>query len=486
MNVYRLVGFAGLLLLVGGHTLRGGLIPALSAQNVRILVSDPLPLRNDYGYEIIGRIRDRILLFRDRADDFEVQAFDNNMRASWSRVLEDLDKNGVQILSIIGRQDAFYVVFKQRRRGTAYLRVYKYDAGASLIDSATVKTYGDRVLVSPELDLYQSEDRSCIVVTNMAERGRMETTCFRLDPVEVLWDKLLLLDDVYHDTNIRGMVVSNEGRFFMVTEWNNRRSRLGNHEYQVLCVSQDTSYILRVPLSDFLTVDAKFVFDNRHQALVGSGFYADRTRDRANGAFFLRIPLGGEVTLRYEAFSDRFISVLRRKDVSEDTRGIPNTLPRQLILRQDGGALLVAELYHEIQRGSLAGRGMWRDGMRMVVDYYYDDVLLIAFNPDGTAHWMTALHKKQYSQDDDAIFSSFCLLLTPERLHFLFNDEIKYENTCSEYIVSPLGDFDRNSLLSTYGQNLRVRFRDALQLNASECIAPSEFRNKLRLVLIRF
>ena len=30
------------------------------------------------------------------------------------------------------------------------------------------------------------------------------------------------------------------------------------------------------------------------------------------------------------------------------------------------------------------------------------------------------------------------------------------------------------------------RFRDAMQLNANECLVPSEFRNKLRLVLLKF
>lgn len=464
----------------------GAALAQTSAQNRRIFVSDALALRNDYGYEIIGRMRDRILLFRDKAEDFEIQAFDNSMRLVWNRVLDDIEKSGVQILAVIGGPETFSVVFKQRRRSTVHLRVHKYDAGATRVDSITLKTYGERVFVTPELDLFRSEDRNCIVVANMAERGRMETTCFRLDRLEVLWEKLLLLDDVYHDTNIRGMEVSNTGDFFMITEWNNRRSRLGAHEYQILHVNADTNRIIRVPLPDFLTVDVKFTFDNLHQTLVGGGLYAERNRDRANGVFYVRAPLRGNPAVRYESFSDRVISALRKKDVADDTRGIPYATVKQIILRQDGGALLVAELFHEIQRGTLAGRGIWRDGMRLVMDYYYDDLLLITLNPDGSAHWMTVLHKKQYSQDDDAIFSSFCLLRASDRIHFLFNDEVKYENTCSEYVVSPLGEFDRNSLLNTYGQNLRLRFRDALQLNANECVVPSEFRNKLRLVLIKF
>jgi hypothetical protein len=33
---------------------------------------------------------------------------------------------------------------------------------------------------------------------------------------------------------------------------------------------------------------------------------------------------------------------------------------------------------------------------------------------------------------------------------------------------------------------LRLRFRDAIQLSSTETLVPSEFRNKLRLVLIRY
>jgi hypothetical protein len=70
------------------------------------MVSDPLSIRNDYGYELIGRMRDRILLFRDKFSEFEVQAFDNQMHLSWSKELDDLDRRGIQIVAVVpGRND---------------------------------------------------------------------------------------------------------------------------------------------------------------------------------------------------------------------------------------------------------------------------------------------------------------------------------------------------------------------------------------------
>ncbi|MCB0576908.1 MAG: hypothetical protein KDC61_20280, partial [Saprospiraceae bacterium] len=92
-----------------------------SAQSM--LVSDAISIRNDYGYEIVGRLRDRILLFRDKYDEFEVQAFDNQLHMSWSREIEDLQKRGVQILSVIGGKNDFSIVHKVRRRSRVVLRV---------------------------------------------------------------------------------------------------------------------------------------------------------------------------------------------------------------------------------------------------------------------------------------------------------------------------------------------------------------------------
>lgn len=462
------------------------LISPVFAQNMSI--SEGLSIRNDYGYEIIGRLRDRILLFRDKYDDFEVQAYDNQMHPVWNKELEGLEKRGIQIIAVLGGKNDFSIVYKLRRRGYTTLKVHKYDPGASLIDTMTVKDYGDRIFNAPNLAYISSDDKNCVAVYNTIEPGKIEITCFRLDKMQVLWDKIFLFESNFDEANGQAMTLGNNGEFFLVHEKNNRKSRIEEHQYEIIFVNTMGEKRVVVRMPDFLTGDTHFVYDNLNHRLVGAGLYAEKNRDRVNGTFYLSVAAhdASNNTLRYEPFDDKLISILRRKDVADDTKGITDATINQLVLRQDGGVLLVAERKHEIMRGAAAGRGFWRDGMRMVVDYYYDDFFLVAMQPNGQAQWKTVLHKKQYSQDDDGTFSSFFTLRSSDALRFLFNDEIKYENTCSEYVISPLGDFDRNNLLNTEGQNLRLRFRDALQISTSECLVPSEFRNKLRLVLLQY
>ncbi len=459
--------------------------PQLSSQNV--LVSEGLSIRNDYGYEIIGRLRDRILLFRDRFNEFEVQAFDNQMRLVWSKELSDLDRKGMQVLAVVPGRNDFSVVYKVRRRSNTVLRIHKYDPGAMLIDSMTVKNYGERMFNPPVLDVVKSDDRNAIVVYNSSERGKLELVCARVDKMQVSWDKTLMLEEEYDEDRVKDMVVSNGGDYFIITEHSNRKSKLENHHFEVLRVNAHGDHLRRIALRDFLTTDVRFAYDNLNQCLVAGGLFGEKSNDRSNGSFFLRVgATESSDVVRYEAFEDKFMSILRRKDVEDDSRGLLDAKVGQIMVRQDGGLVMIAERQHEVLRGSAAGRGFWRDGVRSIVDFYYDDMFAIGMLPDGHIHWKTVLHKRQYSQDDDGTFSSYFLFKNADRLRFLFNDEIKYDNSCSEYVLTPSGAFDRNSLPLAISQNLRLRFRDGLQISASECLIPSELRNKLKLVLVQY
>ncbi len=66
----------------------------------------------------------------------------------------------------------------------------------------------------------------------------------------------------------------------------------------------------------------------------------------------------------------------------------------------------------------------------------------------------------------------------------IFNDEIKFENTVSEYVLRGTGQFDRNSILSTENLQLRLRFREGVQTSPERILVPSERRGRLRIARI--
>ena len=478
-----------------GYCIRVLLIPvftilafAASAQNIK--VSEPLVIRNDYGYELIGRLRDRILLLRDKNEGFEIQAYDNQMRPSWNRELEEFDRKNTTLLASSSGDDDFNLIYTVRKRGISYLRVSQYNPGAALKDSIALRTYNERSFLPPDLHVLRSENRKVMAVYNAPKPRMLEIICFRLDTLKVLWEQTIEFEQDFQESQLKSLLLSDAGQVHLVSEFNNRKGKIEDHTIQVSSILGAGKVVIsKAGLPDFLVHSVNFTFDNINKRVLGAGLGSEKTRERADGAFFVSVKPGDSVRVKplYTPFDEQFISILRRKDV-ETTKGIDDGDVVHLIPREDGGGIMIVERNHEVMRGTGGtGRGLLRDGntARSIIDYYFDDMFVINFQPDGAVQWKTVLHKKQYSQDDDATFSSFFLMRAHDRLHFLFNDEVKYENSCSEYIVTPVGDFDRNTLLNTAQKNLRLRFRDALQLNASECLIPSEFRNRLRLVLVR-
>lgn len=474
MRFFRLF----LLLLMVSHEVTGQ----------RITISEPLSIRNDYGYELLGRIKDRILVFRDRFDNFEIQAFDLELRATWNRELEDLEKRKAKVLAVIPGKNDFSIVYVERGKGKYMVRIHKYDPAAILIDTATIKTYSERVFSPPEPELLKSEDRNTIAIYNSTEREVVEIACFRIDQMKLLWDTNTFIEKFSGERNVAHRSVSNEGDVYLVTEYENRKGKIEAHRFQLLRTGVSPEVLRDIAFPDALTSDVKFVIDQQRQVLTGAGLWADKNKERANGVFFIRFDPNtqGNDLLVKTPFDEQFVSVLKSKDIAEgDVKGIEDADVAQLILREDGGVALIAEQHYEIQRGATGSSRFTRD-MRLIVDYYYDDVFLVSFSPEGVVQWRTILHKKQYSQDDEAIYSSWFLLRGRNEMQLMFNDEIRYENTCSSYEVSATGRFDRSNLLNTADQGLRLRFRDGIQLSANECIIPSEFRSRLKLVAIRF
>lgn len=466
-------------------------IPALfllayAAIAQKIIVSEDLPLRNDQGYQVIGELKGNLLLFRDKSNNFEIQGFDKKMRLSWTKEIE-LDKRYPKVLDILPANDYFTLFYRFRNKSHTILKAHRYDPGANLMDSAVVFDFGF-LFFTPEFEVKFSEDKTKALVYYLEDFKTIKAFSFDVPSMRLLWNQAVVPDDFVFNKEFFQVTVNNDGDMYFIVDRENQRSKKEEHLLEMvkygLGLSNPISF--KVPMEGRLTYDVTINYDNRNDRFVAAGLYTDKNPARAEGQFTLNFDFSNpaDYTLHFGAFPDNLVQDLMGKEADKN-----NTLTdieiREIILRQDGGTLLVGERNKEYERRSSA-RMISDQRIRFSVDYYFDDLFVIATHPDGKYHWHTVLHKKQYSQDDDGIFSSYFLMRNPSKLRFVFNDEIKFENTVSEYTLDPLGKPDRNSLLNTENLDIKMRFRDALQIGPSEFIAPSERRSMLKLVKISY
>ncbi|MEM6878007.1 MAG: hypothetical protein AAF544_05590 [Bacteroidota bacterium] len=460
-----------------------------SLQAQTLTLSEEINIRADTEYHLIGKLGGRSLLLQDRGTKFFVTAYDRRMRESWEKELELRGRN-VRLIDMVSTPQDFKLIYLYREKGHIHLQVDSYDPAANIRDSVTLADIGFS-LNTPNYLSVQSEDHSKSLIILYNEQSRFTAFSVDLDNMELIRRSLIQPDDFFFDQSFLQAEIADDGNSFIITERNNFLSRRKEHKFELFVLPYDTTYssgLSNIPLGDSLTYDVYFKYDNLNNRLVGGGLFTERDISRAEGYFYFYYEPSkpAEHTLVFKGFEQDLINSIeggRRRN----REGIEELAVRDLVLRRDGGILLITERNRQFERRSTANQVQIVNSFnRPLVDYHYDEMLILSVHPDGDLHWDKVLHKRQYSQDDGGAFSSFFLVRTPQRLRFLFNDEIRQENTVSEYVLDGYGESDRNSLFHTRDLDLRLRFRDGKQVAANELIIPSERRNKLRLVTMTY
>lgn len=454
-----------------------------------VTVSEPLTVRNETNYDVIGNLFGNILIFRNEESDFKVQAFDEHLQMTWEKEL-DTDKKKADLLGVVSTLTDFTFFYHFRHKGEIIAKAQKYDAGANMIDSAEVKNFG-RLFYTPNFNVIRSDDKSKTLIYYFEDGKKIISYCFDNEKMKLLWEKTLIPDDIIINRDFAQLLLDNDGNMHLILEKNNRKFKQEEHHFEIFEYGERNDFNLHrytIHMQEKLTYDSFFEFDNLNERLLAGGLFYHENRIYAEGYFYLNILTTNpdEHLLKFQSFEDDFVATLREKQGVKN-KGIPEAEVREIVLRRDGGMILIGELSREIERNRSATAGYYgRSGALSMVDYYHDDLFVISIHPTGEEHWKNILHKKQYSQDDDAMYSSYFLLKTPTALRMIFNDEIKMENTVSEYVLTGNGEFDRNAVMSTESQRLRLRFRDAVQVAANEMLVPSENRSQLKLVRVTY
>ncbi len=449
-----------------------------------ITISEDLPLRNDFAYTLLGWVNHNLLLFRDKGNQFFIQAFDEDLHLKWERQIYLGDRKA-DIIGMLAHEDRFHIIYGLRDRGLYRLHHRSYAHDVSLIDSSLIEVISD-VFTTPRMSFSVSEDKSKILL-NQDDNTGIQLYSYDLHQRSLLWKTNIRFVGTSLRRDFRSLQISNAGEFFLTLQPDRFLQKIQSLE--VFCSVGGTGEVRRetITLGDVQVYDVYPSFDNVNQNLMITGMYSDRNSARALGFYFVRYQPGVPFTVQLLPFDETLLAEVHGREVSV-SRGLSDFNIQQVAIRQDGGVVIIAELNKEFSRRSSLpmrrdngtfARGGW-------IDYYFEDLILFAIHPDGTPHWKKVLRKRQYSQDDDAIYSSFFLFKTPARLRFLFNDEIKQENTVGGYEVTGTGYVERKTVFNTDYQRLKLRFKDGLQVAYNECIVPSERNNRLNLVRIRY
>lgn len=313
-------------------------------------------------------------------------------------------------------------------------------------------------------DLALSRDSSKVLIYNGLPYKKNEPERFTLrvfdDQMQELWTRDIALpynDNVFEIEEYR---VDKEGNVYIlgiVYKDGNRLQRRGQptYGYTVIAYLNDGTekQEYRIELEDRFITDLTFRVANDGN-LVCSGFYSDRGTISIKGTYFLRMNAKTKeiYNVNYKAFDLDFLTFnmnqgQKRRAERNERSGNENRAPElarfsldELIMRTDGGAVLVAEQYYVYQQnfdrnfgydpfwGNRWGRwGRWGNPYGVGNNqtnffYHYNDILIINIKPNGEIEWASRIPKRQETMNDAGYYSSYSMATVRDRFYFIYND----------------------------------------------------------------
>lgn len=444
-------------------------------------------LTNSTKYHIIGDIDGVVMALFDNNGRYKIRGFDETMNEKWEKKIE-FEKKTARIVGIVSSKKNISVFYKYKKKGRVHLRMREFNNELKMIDSCLVKLYSRRTF-SPNPVLHYSKNKKKMMFLSAKDEKIIDIVSFDMTTKKKIIDIVLQPKRFEYRTDFLDVVVSNKGAVHLIAHKDNKRSKREKSRLELISISEDKQYrTYAISLKNNLWYDIDFSYDNINNRLLLSGFYSHKTTTTGHGVFYGSIDLTNEKeqTLTFTPFDKKYLSLLLGKNIKKNV-GFGDVDVQQILPRRDGGLLLIAERNQQYIRGYNDGSLSARDlGDNTQIDYFFNEILLFSFHPSGEIHWKEILHKKQYSNDDKAAFSSYFLFQNSSNLRLLYNDKVQKGGSVFEYTVSVKGELDRKSLFNTEKEKLMLRIRDAVQTSIKTIIVPSERRNFVRFIKLTF
>jgi hypothetical protein len=460
-------------------------------QGQQVIVSSEISLRNDVAYELLGRIEDEIILYQDKGNEKKILLFDKFLEFQSERFLKLEDKRPV-VYEVVNMDTAFCLLYGYRLEDELLIRMNVFSKTAELLDSLTVYSQ-DRTWNGLNYETVLSEDRAKIAFYDIINNEQVRLLVYDLHDRELLTNKEVLIKNGGLVDDFRQVLLTNDGDFFLLTEVNNNKTTRSSHVAKVFrfMIGESGVSEIAVPLEDLVCADLMISYDNVNDNLGIAGLYDEKKTNHSKGYFWL--------SSSPESFDNVEINLIPFSELvffevygDRKKKALENFVVSDIIWKRNGSPLLIFEMASDLSRRTGANNYYYSNGLGSYgsisgwSDHYREDLVIISLLPSGEEHWHRVFYKKQFSQNDGAIYSSFYPFLTPSRLRIIYNDEIKSNSTVSEYVIDGTGNYKRTSVLSTEYQNLRLRFPDAVQLSSAELLVPSQKSYTLNLVKIDY
>jgi hypothetical protein len=418
--------------------------------------------------------------------------YDADFRREWKKqVMEQNGRKTVDFVSVIGTNILVFVTELFPKENVLKTYYYAYNlAGDVLAEEEVLSVYPNEKEQKVSLQyVYSPNKRKLLCFKNLQTRRESEQLLYYIfdDEGDVMQNGEIALKYPDNRFRIRNLRISNEGNVYLLGKFYKSSIVREAEDFQFLIYRYDIQTMqgteIPVDLGGRFISDLAFRLD-RNENLYIAGFYSNLGTDQIAGTMLQKISSSGELLLNTIApFDPDFLRNYLTSGQIERGRELRNFYMDPvdgIILRSDGGVLLLAERFYITLQSTRDIYGYWVD--REI--FHYDDVILTSVSADGAIEWTSIVEKMQQS---DVQTSLSYFNLSSAAGNYIFYEYKPRRNGINVYVQQVGIDGQvtaRKPLLKDYkyGNEFYPRFCD--QVNNEEAILVyTQNRGKLFSVI---
>ena len=232
--------------------------------------------------------------------------------------------------------------------------------------------------------------------------------------------------------------------------------------------------------------------DNMNNKLFLTGFYSGRKSGNFEGILFANYD-NADSNFHAKRFIPFDEKLLLETGGRNTKKALNNYEIRQMIVRKDGGFVMLAEDFYVSTRMTNSYMGSYYGGFyspfyspysnQSIREYNYNDILAVSYDGEGNKQWHSFVRKEQFSQEDGGIFSSFVMINTGGSLGVLFNNQ---SSKMSMATVNGKGEVEMKTLQIVNNNNLAWMPRTGKQTGLKEVIIPCIGKQQICFAKVAF
>jgi hypothetical protein len=337
-----------------------------------------------------------------------INKYDDDFKKTWSKQV--LQQNGhcqVDLTAVLG-DDIYIFISEYHPRERAIRTTYShFDIDGNAIDQRLpLAELSNEKEHRVDLKYVRSiNKKKLLCYKNLDEGTKQETILYYLfdskneAPVS---GKIVIPypDDKFQ---VRKVMVSNAGKVYVLGKYfkvNKVKAPddFGFKIYQYEAGKPEAKEV-SIDLGELYITDLTLKID-RDENLFLAGFFSHQSTDAIIGTCFFKLNGDLEEEVRSsQRFSDEFLANFLRDKQLERGKELQNFYLDNIILRSDGGVLMIAEKFYTTFNSYVDIYGYWVDQKV----FHYDEIIVSSVSGNGDLEWSAVVPKQQQSERRDCL-----------------------------------------------------------------------------------